>query len=204
MPIRTPRGRSAAYRGLWQWPLHSPWRLAACLVVVVAVLAGVTFALSALAGSGPDAAAGPASSSPPTTTATAGSGGTGSTGLPPVAELTPTILPLSAAPQAALSAAAGWASAWANHPAGITSERWLNGLRPFTTPEYLGVLSGVDPANVPATAVTGPATPVLVSPKSVRVQVPTDALTLLILVVDTGNGEWRVSAHERVEPGAGG
>jgi len=68
----------------------------------------------------------------------------------------------------------------ARHPAGTTTQTWVNGLRPYTTDEYLGVLSTVDPVNVPATKVTGPARAVLVSPASVRVEVPTDAVTLVV------------------------
>ena len=33
VPIRTRRGRAAAYRALWEWPLHSPARLFAVLAV---------------------------------------------------------------------------------------------------------------------------------------------------------------------------
>ena len=71
--------------------------------------------------------------------------------LPPVAPLTPSSLPLSAAPDPALSVAARWAAAWVDHPQGVSAQQWVDGLRPFTTDEYLGVLVGVDPANIPAT-----------------------------------------------------
>lgn len=206
MPVRTPRGRAGAYRGLWQWPLHSPRRLAACVLAVFALLAGITLLLSLRADPSGNAAPGPTSSGQPTSAVAAGSSAASTSGLPPVAELTPTILPLSQAPPAALTVASSWATAWATHPVGTTTAQWLAGLRPFTTPEYLGVLGGVDPANVPATRVTGAPKPVLVSPRSVRVEVPTDALTLLLVVVDyTGNGDWRVAAHDRAgAAGAGG
>ncbi|MDN5920200.1 MAG: hypothetical protein L0I76_34730, partial [Pseudonocardia sp.] len=110
--------------------------------------------------------------------------------------LTPAELPLSAAPPEALTAARNWTAAWVNHPQGTTNERWTAGMRPFTTDEYLGVLAAVDPSNVPATAVTGAPTPTRVSPSSVQVEVPTNALKLSILVVDTDAG-WRVSRYER-------
>jgi hypothetical protein len=76
---------------------------------------------------------------------------------------------------------------------------------PYTTPEYLGVLTTVDPANVPANKVTGPARAVAVSPSSVRVDVPTDALTLVVLVVNTGaegGDQWRVAGYDRAQPTA--
>ena len=58
------------------------------------------------------------------------------------------------------------------------------------------MLSGVDPGNVPATKVIGPPVALRVAAHSVQAQVPTDALTLLVLVVDTGSG-WRVAGYDR-------
>jgi hypothetical protein len=199
VPIRTPRGRSAAYRFLWQWPLRSPVRLGLCVVfglaVVVGVVAGlgalrgVTAAGSTIAGSGPSATptAGPLGSRPATVAPTV---------LPPVAELTPSSLPVSAAPAAALSVAARWAAAWSDHPQGTTPQQWVDRLRPFTTDEYLGVLTGVDPTNIPATKVTGEPRALRVAARSVQVRVPTNALTLTVLVVDTEDG-WRVAGYDR-------
>ena len=191
MPIRSPHGRSAAYRVLWQWPLRSPTHLVATAVAVLAVVVAATMGIGITNGSvavpvgaarTPTVAAGPAPSA--------------EAPLPPVPELEPTTLPVSAAPVAALQVASRWARAWVRPPDGTTSARWLDGLRTTTTDEYLGVLSGVDPANIPATKVTGAAKAVTVSPRSLRVEVPTDALTLLITVVDTDTG-WRVSGYDR-------
>jgi hypothetical protein len=210
VPIRSPRGRGAAYRALWQWPLRSPARLIGCGVALVVVLVGLN-ALLGLTGIrhpggllGTTSATGPvqAKSAAPRAPAAAAP-----TRLPPVPELTPAVLPLSKAPPAALAVATKWTQAWAKHPPGTTTQTWVNGLKPFTTEEYLGVLDTVDPANVPATKVTGPARAVAVAPSSVRVDVPTDALTLVVLVVDTGSstganagGEWRVAGYDRAEP----
>ncbi|NMH98919.1 hypothetical protein [Pseudonocardia acidicola] len=201
MPIRSPRGRGAAYRSVWQWPLRSPARLAVTAVVVIAVAVGVSLAVTSLRGTpaagllagGSDTAATPGVSDP----SQVGAGAAGPTVLPPVAPLTPTALPLSQAPVAALQVASRWSAAWVNHPAGITSEQWLAGLRPYTTDEYLAQLTDVDPANVPADRVTGPPRAVQVAPRSLKVEVPTDALTLLVLVVDTDNNGWRVAGYDR-------
>ena len=201
MPIRTPHGRSAAYRAMWAWPLRSPLRLAVTVVVLAAVVAGVTFAVAAVNGGrvpgvpgadptgGPAASAGrrPASGPPASPTPTA---------LPPVPELTPSALPLSAAPDEAVEVAALWAGAWVRPPEGTAPQEWLDGLRATTTDEYLGVLSGVDPGNIPATRVTGEPRPIRVADRSVQVEVPTDALTLLVLVVETESG-WRVAGYDR-------
>ena len=104
---------------------------------------------------------------------------------------------MSQAPPAALDVASRWTAAWVRPPDGTTAVTWLDGLRPMTTDEYLGVLGGVDPANIPATKVTGAPTPVRVAPRSVLVDVPTDALTLIVTVVDTDSGGWKVSGYDR-------
>src|SRR5581483_4795030 len=210
VPIRSPRGRGAAYRSLWQWPLRSPARLIGCLVALIVALIGVN-ALLGLAGIrhpggllGTSRQTGTSVQQPARTGAPAPAV---PTRLPPVAELTPAAVPLAKAPPAALAVATKWTQAWAKHPPGTTTQSWVGGLMPYTTPEYLGVLTTVDPSNVPATKVTGPARAVQVSPSSVRVDVPTDALTLVVLVVNTGpvgGDEWRVAGYDRAEPAAPG
>ncbi|MBP2364976.1 hypothetical protein [Pseudonocardia parietis] len=197
MPIRSPRGRAAAYRAVWQWPLRSPARLA----VSVLVLGTLVFGLVHLGGQvgGGASGGGPADGQQGERWDAGGSGVSATptpTMLPPVAGLTPEALPLDQAPAPALEVARVWASAWVNHPDGITSQQWLAGLRPYTTDEFLGVLANVDPVNIPASRVTGPATPTRVAPKSVEVAVPTDTLRLTILVVDTDAG-WKVSRYDR-------
>ncbi|HVL83243.1 MAG TPA: hypothetical protein VM367_02980 [Pseudonocardia sp.] len=200
MPIRSPRGRAAAYRTLWQWPLRSPARLAVTLVAVVALASGIGLGLGATTGSSNRGLLADAAEPAPATSSARRSPGPSTTpvptALPPVPALAPTTLPLSAAPAAALDVAARWAAAWVDHPPGTTSEQWLAGLRDVTTPEYLPTLGAVDPANVPANAVTGAPRAVRVAPRSVQVEVPTDALTLVVVVVDTDTG-WRVTSHER-------
>ena len=203
MPIRTPRGRAAAYRTLWQWPLRSPARLALTVVAVVAVAVGVSLAIGAVSGQpsglgvlSRGAPTADATSAPPSPS-TRGPAAPTPTALPPVRELAPSTLPLAQAPAAAVEVAARWSAAWVRPPEGTTGREWLSGLRPYTTDEYLGVLSGVDPANIPATRVTGETRPVRVAARSLQVEVPTDGLTLLVLVVDTESG-WRVAGHDRV------
>jgi hypothetical protein len=202
VPIRSPHGRSAAYRTLWAWPLRSPARLAITAALVVAVAVGVTVAITRVSGGrsheGPFAPDGGAiSSSAPRRPGLTDQGGAATpTMLPPVPELTPDPLPLSAAPDEAIEVAARWAAAWVRPRAGTSDQQWLAGLRPTTSDEYFGVLSGVDPSNIPATRVTGEPRPVRVAPRSVQVEVPTDALTLVVLVVETEDG-WRVAGYDR-------
>lgn len=198
MPIRSPRGRATAYRALWQWPLRSPARLALTGIGIVAAVVAISMAVGLTTGRSGSVVGAPGVTSAPTAAYAPGGGGQTPipTALPPVAELKPTTLPLSAAPAAALQTASSWARAWVRPSNGVSASRWLDGLRATTTDEYLGVLSGVDPSNIPATKVTGAARAVVVSPRSLQVRVPTDALTLVITVVDTDRG-WRVSGYDR-------
>lgn len=201
MPIRSPRGRAAAYRAIWQWPLRSPARLALTAGVVALAAFALSTGLAALAGPPPapdaarDGAAGSATSAParpggavprtPTPTA-----------LPPVPDLVPTTLPPSSADPVALDVASRWVAAWVRPAEGVSAEQWLAGLRPLTTEEYLGLLATVDPANISATRVTGPPTAVRAAASSVQAEVPTDTVTLLVLVVRTEFGDWRVSGYD--------
>lgn len=193
MPIRTRRGRAGAYRALWEWPLHSPARLVGVLLAV-----GVVVALVAALGqwgSPRTAASGAGALGPVADPASTAAVGAGVATAPP--ELTPTTLPLSAAPPAALGVAGRWATAWVDHPAGTTAAAWSAGLAPYTTQEYLPQLATVDPADVPASRVTGAPQAVEVRPDSLRVQVPTDAVRLELLLVQVGPGDWRVAGYDR-------
>ncbi len=200
MPIRTRRGRGAAYRALWEWPLHSPRRLLSCLVGVLAV--GLTVSLlstlvgGAIRGPGVPAPAGaPGAAAAPTNAAAAPGAG-----VPRVAELAPPTLPLSAASPAALAAAGSWAAAWVTHPQGTSIEQWLAGLAPYTTDEFLGTLSTVDVTNIPASRVAGAPRPVQAHADSVLADVPTDGPTLRVLVVDTGATGWKVAGYDKAVP----
>ncbi len=199
MPIRTPRGRSAAYRALWQWPLRSPARLGLTAVLLLAVVVGAVAGIGAVTGRSEGTAVASGGATLPPHPEPAGRPPTpvAPTVLPPVPPLTPSTLPPSAAPDPALSVAARWAAAWVDHPQGVSAQKWVDGLRPFTTDEYLGVLVGVDPANIPATRVTGEPRATKVASRSVQVTVPTNALTLDVLVVLTDEG-WRVAGYDRV------
>ncbi|GAA4896927.1 hypothetical protein GCM10023203_59330 [Actinomycetospora straminea] len=161
------------------------------LVVLAALAIGISSLGGAVGGSGPGSgrALGPAPSAAP--------GQAPAQGSAPVTELRPRTLPLADAPPVALAVAQRWTQAWATHPPGTTAAQWSAGLAPYTTDEYLAVLSSVDPANVPGTRVTGPAQAVEVRPEAVRVQVPTDAVRLELLLVQVGPGDWRVSGYDR-------
>ena len=147
MPIRTNRGRAAVYRRLWGWPLRSPRHLIGTLVLLAILLTALGIVLPQAIGKPKATGAG----SPPATT-TAESTPPGLAAPVPATSTLPTRLtaplatPTSAPPNdEAVHVAKAWAEAWVHHPAGITNQQWLDGLRPYTTEEFLPVMSTVDP-----------------------------------------------------------
>jgi len=193
MPIRTNRGRAAVYRRIWGFPLRSPAHLVGTAVAVIVLIVAIGIAVPQLLGN-------PGGTSPePARIQDPGAAGTTSRNSPaPMStRLTaPLVQPTSAAPDpAALDVAKRWATAWATHPAGITTAQWLETLRPLTTEEYLPEMSTVDPANIPATKVTGEPTAVKSYTSSVEALVPTDGPKLSITVAKTPSG-WLVTGYD--------
>jgi hypothetical protein len=181
--------------------------------VIIAVVLTVGLIVPRLAGSGPGSAGASASTdpgsaanlsqpgTPPGQSANAPGGQT--TNPPATSSSLPTRLPSptqtpSSAPPAAkaIEVATVWAKAWVNHPQGTTNEQWLNGLRPYTTEEQLSVMTTVDPANIPATAVTGNPVVKTSYEKSVEVTVPTNGGPLSITVIERPDG-WRVAHYDQ-------
>jgi hypothetical protein len=211
MPIRTNRGRAAVYRRLWAWPLRSPKHLAIAVLVlaVLATLIGVLMPddndpLTTRNIGGPTTTRTAVSTAAQPQGQTPSPGQAGAPAAPPAASTTAsaavTTTPPAPAPPApeALDVANAWARAWVNHPDGMTSDEWAAQLAPLTTDEFVPQLRTVDPANIPSTAVTGPATPTSSTGRVVEVDVPTDGAVLHLTVIATPAG-WRVSAYDRSE-----
>ena len=198
MPIRTNRGRAAVYRRLWGWPLRSPRHLMGTLVFLAILVTALGIVLPKVVGK-QQAKASPTTGTT-TTSVTAKPPGVAApvpTSNLPTRLSTPLATPTSAAPNAdAVRVAKDWAAAWVDHPAGITSEQWLAKLKPFTTEEYLPVMASVDPANVPATKVTGEPQVGTSYTSSVQLTIPTDGPKLSITVVNTNAG-WRVADYDQ-------
>ncbi|WP_424184471.1 hypothetical protein ACOBQX_21515 [Actinokineospora sp. G85] len=198
MPIRTNRGRAAVYRKLWGWPLRSPRHLAVAVFALVVLIVSIGFVAPGLVGdrtprTSENPVAGAASAIPSRTQ------GGARTSTPAQTRLTgPSETPSSVPPApGALAVARQWTEKWVNHPTGITTAQWVEGMRPFTTEEFLPRMETVDPRNVRATRVTGEPKAVRSYPKSVQAEVPTDAGDLLVTVIDTGAGQWRVADYEQ-------
>ncbi|MDQ7809193.1 hypothetical protein Q5425_36175 [Amycolatopsis sp. A133] len=197
MPIRTNRGRAAVYRRLWGWPLRSPRHLMGTLVFLAILVTALGIVLPKVVGK-PQAKASPPTGTTTSRTATPpGVAASVPTSNLPTRLSTPLTTPTPAPPNGdAIRIAKEWAAAWVNHPAGITSEQWLAQLKPLTTDEYLPVMSTVDPANIPATKVTGEPEVGTSYPKSLQVTIPTDGPKLAITVVSTNAG-WRVADYDQ-------
>ncbi|WP_328646147.1 hypothetical protein OHS58_43485 [Amycolatopsis sp. NBC_00348] len=199
MPIRTNRGRAAVYRRLWGFPLRSPRHLIGTLVFLAILVTALGIVVPKVMGKQP-AKASPLASGTTTTSVTATQPGVAvsvPTSNLPTRLSQPLVTPTTAAPNGdAVRVAKEWAAAWVNHPAGITSAQWLEQLKPFTTEEYLPVMSSVDPANVPATKVTGEPTVGTSYTSSVQLTIPTDGPKLSITVVSTNAG-WRVADYDQ-------
>lgn len=200
MPIRTNRGRAAVYRRLWGWPLRSPKHLSATGIILVVLIVGLGIVLPKTLGNRvaptPSNAFAPDSSTSAPSRLPVGAPITSSTTSPlPTRLSSPLATPTSAAPNTeGLTIAKQWATAWVTHPAGITNQQWLEGLRPYTTEEYLPEMSTVDPGNIPASKLTGDPTVVTSYTSSLEVDIPTDGPKLSITVVSTTAG-WRVAHY---------
>jgi hypothetical protein len=214
MPIRTNRGRAAVYRRLWGWPMRSPRHLVATVLVIAAIVLTVGLIVPKLTGADKASQGGAANIGGTASTSQGGAtnpgSSTGAGAVPPPGQTTsapPTSLsnrqtapvqtPTSAPPAAkALDIAVQWVKAWVNHPEGVTTEQWLNGLKPLTTEEQIAVMSTVDPRNIQATAVTGEPTVKVSYTTSVEAIIPTNAGSLDITVIATPEG-WRVAKYEQ-------
>jgi hypothetical protein len=79
---------------------------------------------------------------------------------------------------------------------GVEEKQWANDLARWLTPQATADYSAVDPANVPATRVTGPATLTVDEANSygVTAAVPTDAGTYTLQLLRTGQqAPWKVN-----------
>ena len=188
MPIRSPHGRAAAYRPFWQWPLRSPRRLAATVLMVIALAAAGSYAIGGFSG-GPRWAADRVADGPPsrprrpdghraapgaragTADAAAVEGPAGRAGRGPA------LGPAGSGRPPAPAPGSGWPVA--RPPPTSTSACWPRSTRRTSRPA-----GDRRPAADPGLAALG------------QVQVQTDGPTLPVLVVDTEDG-WRVSGYDR-------
>ncbi|MGH3795724.1 MAG: hypothetical protein ACRDSP_12625 [Pseudonocardiaceae bacterium] len=191
MPIRTHRGRAAVYRSFWGWPVRSPKHLAGTVLLLSVLAVGLVTALPG-GGNSPTMAA-PSSSAranpfdPASRAAVPGAG---------LGNLVPSTPHRTEAPAEALAVANAWVQAFLTVPDGITSARWAEQMRPYTTEEVFPLLQSVDPRNVPTAQISGKPRTVASSAGKAEVDVPTTAMVVRLLLVPTPAG-WRVASFDK-------
>jgi hypothetical protein len=166
-------------RTLLRWLLHSRRRFYTVLICALTIVVGASRLPDAIAATSAPAAA------PEIVVVPAPEPQSSAPAAPP--EVTP-----AAQPRPPMEVAQQFAVLWAAPQ--TPSAQWLAQLLPLATEEYGAVvLAQVDPRNVPAQAVAGPARLVSRSEGTVVVAVPLDSLSIRIEVVDVGGGDWRVA-----------
>jgi len=87
-----------------------------------------------------------------------------------------------------------FATAWAR-PA-LPADRWWSDIAPWCEQRFAALLRSVDPANIPASKVTGPPLPAAGGqPGLITYTVPTDAGTLTVSVAALA-GKWQVTNND--------
>jgi len=105
----------------------------------------------------------------------------------PAPALSPSVSPGAAGPAAV---AVDFAKAWLNHQ-GVSAAGWLAGLSRYATADLREQLTGVDPAGVPASTITGDPTLVPHDIGYAVVVIPVDSGQLTLRLLGTG-GRWLV------------
>jgi len=177
---------------LLRWPLWSWRNFSATTAVVLLLLAGLGRVVNTAPVATHRAAGATATASPSTT-------------LPPQAPTTPEVTasattPSTAPPDAAAASdpaatrvATSFVRAWARP--GLDQGTWLHGIRPFLAPSLAGALSSTDPAQVPASAVTGEARMLRVTATTTVITVPTDGGPVAVTLHGSA-GRWKVTDIE--------
>lgn len=202
MPIRTNRGRAAVYRRLWGWPLRSPRHLVVTIIGIVILAIAIAVLTQRAGASGRHTPTVGAFGDTSMATATATPGGTSSVTATPSITATrlssPPPPPSVTPPALAVLVIRGWAQRWVNHPVGMTNQQWLDQLRPYTTAEFLPVMSSIDVSNIAATQITGDPRIVKSYADSVEALVPTNAGRLDITAINTPQG-WLVATYTEAQ-----
>ena len=100
-----------------------------------------------------------------------------------------------------VAVATAFVTAWSTTTHGEAS--WLASMKPWGTPSLLSSLTGTDPAQVPATRVTGDAALKSIKSTTATVSVPTDGGRIAVDLVSQGD-MWKANtlAPDDAPPGA--
>ena len=183
-----------------RWPLWS-WRN----LTVTAVLALVLLAALGRLTNGVGASAAPAPRPPLTASVPTVPAATTTPSDPTTAESV-TASPSSTTPTkvtagSPVAVATAFVTAWSTTTHGEAS--WLAAMKPWGTPSLLSSLTGTDPAQVPATRVTGDAALKSIKGATATVSVPTDGGRIAVDLVNQ-SGTWKANtlAPDDAPPGA--
>jgi hypothetical protein len=113
----------------------------------------------------------------------------------PQAPARPSTSPGAAAP---LSVATKFAQAWLHHT-GVTQTQWHAAVSAYASRALSAQLDGTDPADVPASRITGDVTQVDFSASYVQYIVPTDS-GMLTLFLQSDGGRWSVTGIDWARP----
>ncbi|HEX9336402.1 MAG TPA: hypothetical protein VF892_10975 [Pseudonocardiaceae bacterium] len=204
MPVRSDRGRNAAFRRLFTWPWRSPKHLAITSVVAAVAVVGVAAASNAVTSAAPAAAHASSLATQPATTPFAVSTTTPAVTSTTTAGVSTAVTPSSTAASITVStpssmvgdpvAAAGtFAAYWVQHT--TDQAAWDATLKPLATDEWGNVvLPTIPPSSVTASTVTGTGRLVSNTSRSAQVTVPLNTGAITISLQDiTGQGGWKVS-----------
>lgn len=202
MPIRTNRGRAAALRRLWGWPMRSTRHLlSAALAMVTVVLAtgGIAAGSDWLGSSqdqhqpAPHASAPSSTEAPSPSPSEAPSSETeeGSTSPRPSQTPSPREPGRAAHDPRAAKTAVAFAETFAHHPPEMPHQEWVKRVEPHVMPESRGLLGTIDPRSLDVNRVVDPPQVSQAGDAVARVTVPTDTHPLSVRVVQVG-GQWQV------------
>ncbi len=107
--------------------------------------------------------------------------------------------PTDADSNAAIAGATNFVKAWANPS--LPQPQWLEGIKPFTSSDTIKNFQKVDPLNVPARAVTAPATVEAIGSLSASVLVPTDAGAMRVVLDSESKAQYIEPVNQ---PGSAG
>jgi hypothetical protein len=185
-----------------RWPLWSWRNLAATAVLVLVVLAALGRLTDGQGASAASSADSPRTAQVPSTSTGAGH----PTQTEPSAASTSPPSPSASTSSrtdasSPVSVAEAFVTAWAHTTGGETA--WLAGMKPWATAALVGSLTGTDPAQVPASRVTGDAALTSTEGSSASVSVPTDGGRIAVGLVSQAGG-WKASslAPDDAPPGA--
>lgn len=216
MPIRTDRGRAAALRHFWSWPLRSGRHMLVTLAAAAVVITG--FAVASHAITDPDTDS-PSAVAESRTHAPAGATGGGEP--PPVGrtpteqdpsistrppsstsstgESAPTVHPGSVddGKDGAATTARKWVTHWARVE-GVNKEEWVETLTPLTLPGKVPDLKTTALERVPDITVTGKTSIEDSEDGVVTVDVATDDDPIRVTAVEYPDDRWLVRSWKPV------